>query len=163
MHTRFENRLYNVRQYSYCVKHCTKYQMYKSCPHKVSIVSLQACNWNYSASRSNLLYTRPSLAFSLYFLLSVSSLFWKLALTALDECKFLIWYIEVSAYFVYYLVYWCRSFSLRKTVGKTSPILVTLTSGSDSNFERSNIGLKETKPNGVDSNSNGLDYCVRNN
>ena len=44
--------------------------------------------------------------------------------------------------------------SLQKTVGKVSPILV---------FERSNISLKETKPDGVDSNSNGLDYCVRNN
>ena len=53
--------------------------------------------------------------------------------------------------------------SLRKTVGKVSPILVTLTSRSDSNFERSNISLKETKPDGVDWNSNGLDYCVRNN
>ena len=54
-------------------------------------------------------------------------------------------------------------FSLRKTVGKVSTILVTLTSRSDSNFERSNISLKETKPDGVDSSSNGLNYCVRNN
>ena len=46
---------------------------------------------------------------------------------------------------------------------KVSPILVTLTSRSDSNFERSNISLKETKPDGVDWNSNGLDYCIRNN
>ena len=38
-----------------------------------------------------------------------------------------------------------------------------LTSRSDSNFERSNISLKETKPDVVDWNSNGLDYCVRNN
>ena len=53
--------------------------------------------------------------------------------------------------------------SLRKTVGNVSPILVALTSCNDSNFERSNISLKETKPDGVDSNSNGLDYCVRNN
>ena len=30
-------------------------------------------------------------------------------------------------------------------------------------FERSNISLKETKPDGVDSNSNGLDCCLRNN
>ena len=44
-----------------------------------------------------------------------------------------------------------------------SPILVTLTSRSDSNLEPSNISLKETKPDGVDSNSNGPDYCVRNN
>ena len=54
-------------------------------------------------------------------------------------------------------------FSLRKTVGKVSPILVTLTSRSDSNFERSNIGLKENKRDGVDSNSDGFDYCVRKN
>ena len=53
--------------------------------------------------------------------------------------------------------------NLRKTVRKVSPILVTLTSRSDSNFERLNISLKETKPDGIDSNSNGLDYCVRNN
>ena len=46
-------------------------------------------------------------------------------------------------------------FSLRKTVGKVSPILVTLTSHSDSNFERSNISLKENKRDGVDLNSNG--------
>ena len=44
-----------------------------------------------------------------------------------------------------------------------SPILVTLTSHSDSNFERSNISLKENKRDGVDLNSNGLDYCVRKN
>ena len=36
--------------------------------------------------------------------------------------------------------------SLQKTVGKVSLILVTLTSCSDSNFKRSNISLKETKP-----------------
>ena len=40
--------------------------------------------------------------------------------------------------------------SLRKTVGKVSPILVTLTSRSDSNFERSNINFKENKRDGVD-------------
>ena len=44
-----------------------------------------------------------------------------------------------------------------------SPILVTLTSRSDSNFERSNISLKENKQYGVNSNSNGFDYCVRQN
>ena len=44
-----------------------------------------------------------------------------------------------------------------------SPILVTLTSRSDSNFERLNISLKENKRDGVDSNSNGFDYCVRKN
>ena len=44
-----------------------------------------------------------------------------------------------------------------------SPILVTLMSRSDSDFERSNISLKENKRDGVDPNSNGLDYCVRKN
>ena len=34
---------------------------------------------------------------------------------------------------------------------------------SDSDFERSNIGLKENIPDGVDPNSNGHDYCVRKN
>ena len=33
--------------------------------------------------------------------------------------------------------------SLRKAVGKVSPILVTLTSPSDSDFESSNVSLKE--------------------
>ena len=53
--------------------------------------------------------------------------------------------------------------SLRKTVGKVSPILVTLTSSSDSNFERSNISLKENIPDDVDPNSKGHNYCVRKN
>ena len=44
-----------------------------------------------------------------------------------------------------------------------SPILVKFTSRSDSNFERSNISLKEDKRDGVDSNSNGFGYCVRKN
>ena len=44
-----------------------------------------------------------------------------------------------------------------------SPILVALTSRSDSDFERSNISLKENKRYGVDSNSDGFDYCVRKN
>ena len=44
-----------------------------------------------------------------------------------------------------------------------SPILVALTSLSDPDFERSNIHLKENSPDGVDLNSNGLDYNVRNN
>ena len=44
-----------------------------------------------------------------------------------------------------------------------STVLVTLTSRSDSNFERSNISLKENKRDGVDPNSNGLDYCVQKN
>ena len=44
-----------------------------------------------------------------------------------------------------------------------SPILVTLKSHIDSNFERSNISLKENKRDGVDLNSNLLDYCIRKN
>ena len=44
-----------------------------------------------------------------------------------------------------------------------SPILVTFTSRSDSNIEQSNISLKENKRDGVDSNSNGFDYCIRQN
>ena len=54
-------------------------------------------------------------------------------------------------------------YSLRKTVGKAPPILAMLTSRSDSNFERSNISLKENKRDGIDSNSNGFGYCVRQN
>ena len=54
-------------------------------------------------------------------------------------------------------------FSLRKTEESVSPILVTLTSRSDSNFERSNIRLKENKRDAIDFNSYGLDYCVRKN
>ena len=42
-----------------------------------------------------------------------------------------------------------------------SPVLVTFTSRSDSDFERSNVSLKENKPDGVDPNSNDLDYYVR--
>ena len=53
-------------------------------------------------------------------------------------------------------------YSLRKTVGKVSPILVTLTSRSDSDFEISNVSLKE-KPDGVNPNSNDTDYYVRKN
>ena len=53
--------------------------------------------------------------------------------------------------------------SLRKTVGKVSPILVTLTSRSDSDFESSNVSLKENKPDGVNPNSNDIDYYVRKN
>ena len=59
---------------------------------------------------------------------------------------------------------WCVIYiSLRKTVGKASLILVTLTSRSDSDFKRSNVSLKENKPNGVNSNSNDIDYYVRKN
>ena len=53
--------------------------------------------------------------------------------------------------------------SLQKTMGKVSPILVTLTSQSDSDFERSNHSLKENKPDGVDPNSKDLHYYVRKN
>ena len=53
--------------------------------------------------------------------------------------------------------------SLRKTVGKVSPILVTLTSRSNSDFERSKVSLKENRPDGVDPNSNDIDYYVRKN
>ena len=42
-----------------------------------------------------------------------------------------------------------------------SPILVTLTSCSDSNLECSNISLKENRPDCVDLTSDGLDFCVR--
>ena len=42
--------------------------------------------------------------------------------------------------------------SLRKTVGKMLPILVTLASRSDSDFESSNVSLKENKPDGVNPN-----------
>ena len=44
-----------------------------------------------------------------------------------------------------------------------SPILVTLTSCSDSDFESSNVSLKENKPDGVNPNSNDIDYYVRKN
>ena len=54
-------------------------------------------------------------------------------------------------------------YSLRKTEGKVSPILVTLTPPSDSDFERSNVRLIENKPDGVIPNSNDIDYYVRKN
>ena len=38
-----------------------------------------------------------------------------------------------------------------------------LTSRSDSNSQRSNISLKEIRRDGVDLNSDGLDYFVRTN
>ena len=44
---------------------------------------------------------------------------------------------------------------------RVSPIVVTLTSHSDSTFERSNISFKENKPGGVDPVSNGFYFCVR--
>ena len=50
-----------------------------------------------------------------------------------------------------------------ETVGKVSPILVKLTSRSDSNSESSNVNLKENKPDGVNSNSDDIDYYLRKN
>ena len=50
-----------------------------------------------------------------------------------------------------------------KPWGKVSPILVTFTSRSDSDFERSNFSLKENKPDGVNPNSDDIDYYVRKN
>ena len=54
-------------------------------------------------------------------------------------------------------------YSLRKTVGKVSQILVTLRSRSNTDFKYSNASLKENKPDGVDPNSNDIDYYVRKN
>ena len=48
-------------------------------------------------------------------------------------------------------------------MGKVSSILVTLTSCCDPNFERSNISFIENELDGVDLNSNALEYCVRKN
>ena len=48
-------------------------------------------------------------------------------------------------------------YSLWKTVGTDSGYI---TSSNDSNFERSNISLKENIPDGVDPNSDGHDYCI---
>ena len=56
-----------------------------------------------------------------------------------------------------------RLSSLRKTVEKASPILVTRTSRSDSDVESSNVSLKENKPDSVNPNSNDIDYYVRKN
>ena len=53
-----------------------------------------------------------------------------------------------------------------KPYGKVSPILVTLTSRSDSTFrtfERLSVSLKENKLDGVNPNSNDIDYYVRKN
>ena len=56
-----------------------------------------------------------------------------------------------------------ENISLRKTVGKVSPIPVTLTSRNYSNFDSSNVSLKENKPDGVNPNSDHIDYYVRKN
>ena len=53
--------------------------------------------------------------------------------------------------------------SLRKTVGKVSPIPVTLTSRSDSDVENSNVSFKGNKPDGVNPNSNDIHYYVGKN
>ena len=44
-----------------------------------------------------------------------------------------------------------------------SPILVTLTSRSDSDFEGSNVSLKENKPDGVSPKSDDIGCYVRKN
>ena len=44
-----------------------------------------------------------------------------------------------------------------------SPILVTLTSCSGSDFESSNVSLNENKSDGVNPNSDDIDYYVRKN
>ena len=44
-----------------------------------------------------------------------------------------------------------------------SLILATLTSGNDSDFESSNVSLKENKPDGVNPNSNDIEHCVLKN
>ena len=48
-------------------------------------------------------------------------------------------------------------------MGKVSPILVTLTSRSDSDFERSDVSLKENKPDGDNPNSDVIHCYVRKN
>ena len=56
-----------------------------------------------------------------------------------------------------------KEYSLRKTAGKVSLILVTLTSRNDSDFQSSNVSLKENKPDGVNPDSNDIDHYVRKN
>ena len=58
------------------------------------------------------------------------------------------------------VILWIVLYSLWKTVGKVSPILITLTSFSDSDFESSNVSLKENKPDIVNPNYNDIDHCV---
>ena len=48
-------------------------------------------------------------------------------------------------------------------MGKASPILVTLTSRSDSDVESSKVSLKDNKPDGVNPNSNDIDNYVQKN
>ena len=58
----------------------------------------------------------------------------------------------LSLYYTYFI------HSLRKIVGKVSPILVTLTFRNDSDFESSDVSLKENKPDCVNPNFNHIDY-----
>ena len=72
-----------------------------------------------------------------------------------------------SSYFSFYNKGFRKSLA-RTACGKTVEKSVTgsgyaFTSRSDSAFERSNISLKENKRDGVDPNSNGLEYCIRKN
>ena len=53
--------------------------------------------------------------------------------------------------------------SLRKAIGKSATDSGYAYARSDSDFEPSNISFKENKPDGVDLNSNGLDYSARKN
>ena len=50
--------------------------------------------------------------------------------------------------------------AVNKAFERVSPIMVTLTSRSDYHFKRSNISLKESKLDGVDLNSDGLDTAL---
>ena len=56
---------------------------------------------------------------------------------------------------------WTVQYSLRKTVGKVSLILITLRSRNDSDRQSSKVSLKENKPDGVNLNSNDIEYYVR--
>ena len=70
---------------------------------------------------------------------------------------------KINRTYLSYLNVTRRQLSLRKTIVKVSPILVTLMSCNDFDFESSNVSLKENKPNGVNPNSNDIDYYVRKN
>ena len=56
-----------------------------------------------------------------------------------------------------------KKFQLQSAEKIVSPILVTLTSRSDSDFESSKVSLKENQPDGVNPNSNDIDHYVRKN
>ena len=53
--------------------------------------------------------------------------------------------------------------TMQSAENRRKPILVTLTSRSDSDFESLNISLKENKPDGVNPNSNDIDFYVQKN